>query len=462
MLCSCKYNCGPPQPEANGFRANKHAAWQCKPCYNSAKALAIACRNSREARDGLAKLQAEDHEQWASMVRSCRIATTPGETGVGRAARKAKVHEMVKEVAQFVTVKTVGGTKWLTRSAWAKYMVKHYDLDYEAQLKKFDEMANDPTKTKMKVAGDQIRLPVMKAPETVVEHGRTVGVSVSSSSRVNSVNEMKAAMTDMANIGRDASAMSTADFGETAAVFRPGAIDGHQSGQPVPFEGFKTPAPIAAVADEAEFEGLMKRHQCTEAELAQAEQQPAKKRRTTTGKARPGLGAVTGQLLDLRTEGYERLDNLLANYSKAKANTAKKVKDKFAKGPANEKVNKLVNQYEVAVQEANNLKESVQTWTVFNGKDKLLQVHKLEDELANLQTELLQVLEEKAAQFRALRKANLEKLSEANKVKRSTLKAFEKWGHSRLANWLYGQKALVATVTPIEANQCYRQGHGRS
>ena len=96
----CKYNCGPPQPVANGFKANKHAAWVCKPCYNAQQALANACRKDSAAKEGMLAMQGQGPEQWASLVRSCRIATTLGETGVANAAaRKAKVHEMVKEVA---------------------------------------------------------------------------------------------------------------------------------------------------------------------------------------------------------------------------------------------------------------------------------------------------------------------------------------------------------------------------
>ena len=167
----CKYQCGPPQPAANGFRANRHAAWVCKPCYNAQQALANACRKDEQAKVGMLEMQAKDPEQWAAKVRSLRIAAGPGQTGVAnKAVRKAKMHECVREVGQFVTVKTVGGTKWLTRTAWAHYMVKHYGQDFNESLAKFDERAKDAGVDKMQVPGEPIRVPVMKAPETVVEH----------------------------------------------------------------------------------------------------------------------------------------------------------------------------------------------------------------------------------------------------------------------------------------------------
>ena len=170
VLVCCKYNCGPPQPWANGFKANKSAAWVCKPCYNAQQALANACRKDPQAKEGMLEMQAKDPEQWAAKVRSLRIASAAGSPEWAKEVklRKVKMHECIRDVSQFVTVKTVGGTKWLTRSAWAQYQVKHYGADLGPSLKKFDDLAKDPAKEKMHLTGDQLRLPVMKAPETAV------------------------------------------------------------------------------------------------------------------------------------------------------------------------------------------------------------------------------------------------------------------------------------------------------
>ena len=64
----------------------------------------------------------------------------------------------------------------------------------------------------MEEPGDEVRLPVMKPPESVVNHGRTLGTTVISGNRVNSVNEMQEAMKTMANVGKDSSAMSVSTF----------------------------------------------------------------------------------------------------------------------------------------------------------------------------------------------------------------------------------------------------------
>ena len=79
VLVCCKYNCGPPQPVANGFKANKHAAWVCKPCYNAQQALASACRKDPGAKEGMLAMQSQDPEQWVAKVRSLRIAVAPGQ-----------------------------------------------------------------------------------------------------------------------------------------------------------------------------------------------------------------------------------------------------------------------------------------------------------------------------------------------------------------------------------------------
>ena len=446
VLMCCKYQCGPPQPAANGFRANRHAAWVCKPCYNAQQALANACRKDEQAKVGMLEMQAKDPEQWAAKVRSLRIAAAPGQTGVAnKAVRKAKMHECVREVGQFVTVKTVGGTKWLTRTAWAHYMVKHYGQDFNESLAKFDVRAKDAGVDKMQVPGEPIRVPVMMAPETVVEHGRTLQAKVSSSSRVNSVLEMKEALQDVANVGKDASVLATASFGETAAVFRPGAIEGHQSGQPVPF-GFGQPAPVSTVANEEDFQGLMKRHEHTAEELAKQEGgQEAKKRRTTTSKAKPGLGGVTGQILKQRTEGYARLEALLANFGQVKTNMAKKVKDKYKVGEEMTKeVADTVNKYEANLKQAGQLKDSIANWTLSTGQGKLLVVTSLEEDLAKLRDDLQEVLEQRLAKSRQQRKANFARVQEQNRAKKGACKPFVDLGHTTLANWLYSKGALVA------------------
>ena len=336
----------------------------------------------------------------------------------------------------------------MTRTAWAHYMVKHYGQDFNESLAKFDERAKDAGVVKMQVPGEPIRLPVMKAPETVVEHGRTLQARTTSSSRVNSVLEMQEALQEVANVGKDASVLATTSFGDTAAVFRPGAIDGHLSGQPVPFQ-FGQPAALTTVANEGDFQGPLKRHDYTAEELAKQEEgQQAKKRRTTTGRAKPGLGDVTGQLLEHRKEGYARLDLVLDNYARVKSNTAKKVKDKYKLGEEMAKeVAEWVNEYEDNVKKACQLKESVASWSLGSAGDKLLEVKAVEEDLANLQDKLLGVLEERALRFKQQRKANFEKVQEQNRAKKAAVKPFDTAGHTTLANWLFSKGALVAKHT---------------
>ena len=81
-LVACNFECGPPQPMRLMYRSNPHAAWQCRPCYNAARALTGLAKHTHththtpESQASLAKLIEQDEKAWHSMVRSCRAIGT--------------------------------------------------------------------------------------------------------------------------------------------------------------------------------------------------------------------------------------------------------------------------------------------------------------------------------------------------------------------------------------------------
>ena len=131
---------------------------------------------------------------------------------------------------------------------------------------RFDKLVSDPRTKKMEFPGDVLRLPVMKAPETSIEHGRTFGATFSAEIMVSTLGEAKKAMADVASLGSSASAISQEAFGQSAAVFRPGGMAGSSSGQVVQFGGCQEAPSVASVADQSAFQGMLGTHVLTDGE----------------------------------------------------------------------------------------------------------------------------------------------------------------------------------------------------
>ena len=62
-LGQCQFDCGPPRPLSEMYRANWKALPMCRPCYNAKRALVSAAAKDPQARLALNKLQSQDNDE---------------------------------------------------------------------------------------------------------------------------------------------------------------------------------------------------------------------------------------------------------------------------------------------------------------------------------------------------------------------------------------------------------------
>ena len=80
-VAQCKYQCGPPLPLTDLRRSNKKAAWECRACFNAARAIETLARKDQVLKEAHEKLKRDDEAAWHAKVRATRIMPEFGQRG---------------------------------------------------------------------------------------------------------------------------------------------------------------------------------------------------------------------------------------------------------------------------------------------------------------------------------------------------------------------------------------------
>ena len=447
-MARCKYHCGPPQRLEHLRRSNMKAAWECKACFNAARAIESAAKKDAALKEAIDKMKMDDEEAWHAKVRACRIAPEygqHGQPGVSSLTERTRlIHKFFTEVMQFNCVKNSGGIKWVTIHGFAKHQAEQYGWDAAKSEVRFKEILVDPTIQKMELPGDEKRVPVMKTPETVVENGRHFAKIVAASARIDSASMASQAMQELADVGHGSASVSSSTFGSAASLFRPGAIVGSASGQAIPFGEFNQPGQY--VFGEEAFDNQLLKHALTDAEAAclQTEVPPAKRRRGARGKARQILDGATGPLLAARSDALEQTERISSAYVKACNNAAKRVEQAYKNKPLPDSVAIQVNAYKRLAVDVAAVREQISKWDLLTHADGQATLDRLEASLASSHAMLLTHLKALSEKKKDHRKAALKEAAQEMKTRNRDTKVYKERGvPSNLLRFLYDNNVLL-------------------
>ena len=316
---TCSMECGLRLPLAQMYRSNARALPVCLPCQNAKRTLITLANKTPGCKEALLKLQADDPEGWKARVRSCRIvdpsAIAGGSDGVTTlAARRAVLHEWVSEVKQSLGAREVCGVLWLNK---LQFLKRQADLGIarEEAAETFDQRVADPSVTKMRREGDEVRIGVMDIPRTEVFRARECSQTIRGQQSIESKLQADDAIRKMSEVGVGASSVSSPVFGDLTDVFRAGNTVGSSTGQPLPLDSVKAP-PSNLVIPASAFEGPAPKRKLS-ASISDAVDEVV----ATNKKKRSGpLAGVTGDLLHYRQRGLDTAAKIWERWGKAGEN----------------------------------------------------------------------------------------------------------------------------------------------
>ena len=209
------------------FKTNARAAPVCHACYNARRAIIGAVSKNPEAKRILLDMQANDPELWKAKVRSCRIIDDSDGDGDGSAVRNkaqrvAQILRLVSTLRQTIRMKEVGGVMWLNEPEFINHMVTTQRKTEEQAVSMWKDMLANPSIKKMKVGGDESRVPVIIAPRTEVERERSISTEIAVSSNIETSKQAQDALGQLSNLGAGAATLSAPTFGDMGSVFRAG------------------------------------------------------------------------------------------------------------------------------------------------------------------------------------------------------------------------------------------------
>ena len=452
----CMYDCGPPRPLTELFRSNPRANPQCHPCHNAARAIKAMASKSEGAKAALAKLQSEDPELWKAKVRGCRIVDfgasgSAGQPGVANVSlRRQQISNFLVSLTQVLGVEDRGGVKWLKESEFLTRMVNKERMTEEEAKALWDKKASESGV--MQIPGDDVRVPVIKAPETSAYRKRELANTVTTQVSIDSQAQADDAMRQLANVGVGMSSLNNPLFSDMTAALRPGVAAGSSSGQPIPLGSLQAP-PAGMVVPASNFEGLAPK---AKRSLASQISEPLEEVGAPTKKRKGGsaaLSGVTGQLLKLRQHGLDASSRLWDQYGKQGKNVARQVEAcaRSAGQELSKDVAKAVENYVAGIAAAKQVGQQVKKWTADDANDNLLQLASLAESLERDHKTITAAMADiKVGQEKA-RKELTKQRYEATKVRTRHLSAYKGSAPDVLVRFLYDHGALVSsTASAVE------------
>ena len=419
-LAQCCYDCGPPRPVSEMMKTNARALPVCHPCYNARRAIVSAVSKDPAAKQALADMQSKDPELWKAKVRSCRIIdiNSPGHEGQGcitNARQRAKqVATVVTTLKQTIRMTESGGVSWYNQAEFLTHQVSTQRKTEEDAMALWKKMVSDPAVTKMRLPGDEPRVPVMLAPQTSYARERSLETQVGVSSHIETPTQAEDALGQLSSLGVGPATLSSPVFAGMGGVFRPGAAAGSSSGQPTSMDELAAVG-VDAIVPQHMFQGAVPP---AKRELVVRPSDPERGEGVVGGGPKGGqqgkrrchaLQGVTGQLLILRNEGMELTQKIWMTYGKTGKNVSKAIRDSVSKaGPDVEldpESQRTVEGYEQALIRSREIVVQIKAWTIEDGEAGVSELFSLLDTLEDLGGQLTKKLEELRADAGVRRKA---------------------------------------------------------
>ena len=241
-------------------------------------------------------------------------------------------------------------------------------------------------------------------------------------------------------------------FGDTAQLFRPGALSGSSTGQVMPF-GLMGNAPnLESLLPPDAFQGLRAPHDLTPEErlslASQAAAPQAKGKAKAKGKVKEGLVGVTGVVLEVRTKGYATVKEIHETFGLKKVNLASKVKEAFRSDAMAPEARETVALYDSFVAEAAATEKAIKDWTVFSARSGQERLDTLAKSLATLAPPLKMLLEHRQKESWEKQKGTLAAKRNEAREAAEVLKPWKFGNTLNFARWLHNKGVLLLESRP--------------
>ena len=463
----CMFECGPSRPLEELFRSNPRASPMCHPCYNAMRALKAVASKTEGQKAAWLGLQEKDPEQWKARVRACRISDltesafgAPGLATVGQ--RRSLIHTTLTSLTQTVGVEETGGVTWMKKSEFIRHQVSNDEATVEDAEAIWASKASEPGV--MNMPGDEVRVPVMKMPETVVYRKREFSKTVTSSASLESQGQANDAVRQLSGVGTGMAALSGPMFGDMTNVLRPGVAVGSNTGQVLPLAPLQAP-PTQLVVPKDAFDGPVPKAKrtlgatlsCPDDELDEG---PVKKRRVG-GSA---LSGVTGDLLKFRQTGLDMCAKLWDMFGKQGKNIAKQLEasTRISGNQLSDDVQGTVQAYMASLARVKELERGVKKWTQDNAEASVDELSGIADSLEAGHKLLTLAHEDDKARREKDRKEAAKVRNEANKQRAKLTSAYKGSAPDALVRFLFDKGGLVAKGTsgPVGGEAASRAAGG--
>ena len=371
---------------------------------------------------------------------------------------------VISEVKQTMAFEESGGVRWLKKAEFIHHMQTMEGRGEEDAASEFDRMIKNPAVKKMTHAGDDMRVPVLKPPETTAIRRREISASVRTATTVESKAQAEAAMASLAEVGDGASALHHPVFHEMSSMLRPGAVAGMSSGQPLLLEKLAPPPAASVVPDDVFLSAAPPVKRALGARISDlgddladaASKQKCKK----TGGAL--LAGVTGELRSARERGMTSCKALWANFGKAGQNVAKQFLAEKKTLADSDAVSSddiaAAKKYEEALAAVRKEETQIKVWTLDNAESGLNRLVNLADELEQLTSHLKPALEKLADIKAAKRKAATSAANEAAKARARLCAPYKGDAPEPMLRFLYevgalGQQTFSDRIDKVAADE---------
>ena len=419
----------------------------CHPCYNAMRAIKTMANKTESGKAALARLQEQDPEGWKAKVRGCRIVEAVGETGVAsQTARRTAIHEMLTVLVQSLGVVEQGGAIWLKKNAFIKHQIDEEGMERPDAEALWATKSREPSA--MNMPGDETRVAVMKAPETVVYRKREWSKQISSKVSIDSQSQASEAVRDVSNVGVGMAALSGPMFGDMTNVLRPGVAAGSNTGQVLPLTALQAPPSQLVVPSDA-FDGPVPKAKRTLGPTASCpDEEPEDISRPRRGGA--ALAGVTGGLLQLRKDGLEACSRLWETFGKQGKNVAKQLEARMRSAggrdlPAD--VRETITAYTASLARVKEVEKNIKTWTQETAVGQLQELQGIAETLEAGHVLLCEASAADKVKKEQDRKNAARTRNETNKKRARLTSVYKGSAPDTLIRFLFEKGALVNTAS---------------